>query len=677
MKKSFIYSSVASTVIFALNPALAEETVTEELEAIEVVGTTNKIGTGVDFLSAQSNALITEQQIQESGSVKVDDILKYESGVNVGMYGNDTKQEWIKIRGFDPSLVVDGAPATDHGFYRTMPNTYGIEAIEIVKGADSVIYGGAQTGGLVNVITKRPTQIPQGEIGVNFGTQGYRGVFGDYSGSLNTDNSVRYRLVGDYYHREGDINGKTDNYYIAPSLTWDINKDTGLTVLSSFSRQVGDPTSVHIPANGSLFATSVGTISRSTDYSEPNDEYVDRKQMRIGYEFSHNFGDGLKFTQNYQYYQQDLDWLGVFAWSSDGARTAYRGYSYTDGKMRVHTVDNRLSKEWKGDNWNNTLLGGIDYIHSKTTGVNNGFGTVNATDLFNPVSGNSGIVKSGSTYNTRVYQTGYYLRDQFKLGHFVGNLGFRHDKAKGDTLSGTTYNSYNVSHNSYQASAMYNFDFGLSPYVSYSESFRAEAGVDGYGNPYKPYEGRQYEAGVKYLPSWIDGKISAAYFDLEEKNALVADVTGIQLQIGKRNSKGIEVQADAYIAKNWNVALAYTYTKAEQDVSAIRKVRASLIPRHQASAQLKYRFTNGTLDGVMVGAGVRYVGTTVDEQYFSGYKIPSYTLVDLMVQYDFADHWRMQLNVNNLADKKYLAGCDYYCYFGAERSITGSISYKF
>ncbi|WP_150538684.1 TonB-dependent siderophore receptor [Actinobacillus vicugnae] len=675
MKKTFFYSTVASAVALAISPVMAEETVV--LDEVDVVGSINKIGQGVEFLSAQSNAVINADQIKASGAKKVDEVLKYEAGVQVGSYGNDTKQEWMKIRGFDPSLVIDGAPVADHGFYRTMPNTYGIEAIEIVKGADSITYGAAQTGGLVNIVTKRPTQEAQGEIGVNYGTQGYRGVFGDYSGALTSDNRIRYRLVGDYNHREGDTNGRTDNYYFAPSLTLDLSKNTNITLLSSFSRQVGNPTSVHMPANGTLFPTSVGKIARGTDYSEPNDEYVKRNVWHLGYEFNHDFGDGLKFSQNYHFTQQQLDWLGVFAWSSDGARTAYRGYSYTDGKVKTHTVDNRLSKKWQGENWSNTLLGGVDYVHSKTTGLNNGFGLVNPTDLFNPVAGNSGVVKAGSIYDNKQRQNGFYLRDQFTYGNFVGNVGIRRDKAYGYTVNSASVSNYDTYHTSHQASAMYNFDIGVSPYVSYSESFRPLAGVDSNNNLYKPYEGQQYEAGLKLLPSWLDGKISFAYFHLKEKNALVADASAIQRQVGERVSKGIEIQADANLTENISAAVSYAYTKAEQDISATKKVRAALVPRHQASAQLNYHFKDNTLNGLTVGTAVRYVGTTVDEQYFPGYKVPAYTLVDLSAQYEFAKNWRAQLNITNLTDKKYLAGCDYYCYFGAERSVSGSLSYKF
>lgn len=682
MKKQYIYakSLVALAVMTAYSPAWAEDVPkageTVELETVNVVGSAGKID-GVKFKSAQSNAVIRRDKLDETAAVKVEDALKYESGVRTGMYGYDTKQEWIKVRGFDASVSIDGSPVTQNGFFTTVPNTYGLERVELIKGADSLTYGSSETGGLVNMVTKRPARERQGEIGVNVGTQGQRGIFADYSAPVPAANNVYYRIVGNVFRKEGDTNGKTNNYYIAPSVTWDLGEKTSLTALASFSRQHGVPTSVHLPAKGALFPTAAGRIPAGTHYGEPDADYLKRNQYSAGYEFKHGFGKGWNFTQNYRHNQIDLDWLGTFAWDSDGNRTVSRGYSHTDGRMKTHTIDNRLSKEWKGGNWKNTLLGGVDYLHSDTKGVNNGFGAVNPIDMFAPVYGNGGIVKNATPYTQKQKQLGFYLRNQLTWGGLVANAGIRHDKAKADSLSNGTVSKYDINHTSYQGSLMYNFKNGISPYASYSESFKPITGADAAGNGYKPYEGRQYEAGVKYRPTFMDARFSAAYFDLEEKNALVADASAVQRQIGKRRGKGAEFQADAYFTDNLSAALSYTYTDSKQDLRYNQTVRSALIPKHQASAQVKYAFNSGALNGLTLGTGVRYVGSTADEQYWPGYKIPSYTLVDMMAHYKFGKRWNAQVNVNNLTNKKHLGGCDYYCYYGAERSVLGSVSYKF
>lgn len=137
---------------------------------------------------------------------------------------------------------------------------------------------------------------------------------------------------------------------------------------------------------------------------EPSFDKTDRTQVTAGYELQHDFGNGWKFSQNYRYSHLDLLNQGVFAWGSDGDRTAYRGYSYSDGDSDVHTLDNRISKLWQGDSFENTLLVGMDYVHSTTDGKNNGFGYVPGLDMFNPQYG-ADITLSGDPYHIKLKQT--------------------------------------------------------------------------------------------------------------------------------------------------------------------------------------------------------------------------------------------------------------------------------
>lgn len=76
---------------------------------------------------------------------------------------------------------------------------------------------------------------------------------------------------------------------------------------------------------------------------------------------------------------------------------------------------------------------------------------------------------------------------------------------------------------------------------------------------------------------------------------------------------------------------------------------------------------------------MRYVGSSVTAQgsLYSGAKVPSVTLVDLMARYDFNKNWSTQINVENLGDRRYVAACDYYCYYSAGRNINAQVSYKF
>lgn len=675
MKKTFIYSMLSQVVLLAIAQNAVANEQTAQLDEISVVGSVAKAGK-VEYMTAKSVDVITDKQIADENAQKVDQALRYQAGVTTEIYGGDNDSDWFKIRGFDASTTLDGTALGKNGFFVWLPNTYGLESIEVVKGADSFTYGATETGGVVNLVSKRPTKEAQGEVKLTAGNKYERGVSFDLSNRL-ADN-LRYRVVGDYNKRHGPLNGTwLESYYFAPSLTWDISEKSAFTLLASLQKDVGVPVNPFLPAYGSLIPTVNGTIPHGLNLGEPAQDYTDRSQYSIGYEYTNKFAEGWTFNQNYRFSRLNIDQYNTFAYGSDQISMANRGYAYTVGHTNNHTIDNRISKVWHLGDVENTSTLGIDYQHSQTKGLNNGFGFVSPIDMFKPVYGLATYNPTGSDYRLKTIQLGLYAQNQLRYQNWLWNISARHDKARANSLANGAQTGYHISHNSYSTGLMYQFENGLAPYANYSESFRATAGNDGYGRAYKPFEGKQYEIGFKYLPSFINGTFSLAWFDLQEKNTLVADPSNISVQAGKQTSKGIETQANLALTDNLSTQLAYTYTKAETDLSTSQTIRSALIPRHAYSAKLNYRFTDNLLSGLTLGAGVRYIGSTVDEQYYKGYKVGNYTLADLSAKYEFANNWLAQINVDNLFNKKYLASCSFYCYYGEGRRITGNISYKF
>ena len=675
MKKIFVYSTISQVVLLAIaSHAMANEQ-TAQLDEINIVGSVAKAGK-VEYMSPKSVDIIGEQQISDESAQKVDQALRYQTGVTTEIYGGDNDADWFKVRGFDASTTLDGTALGKNGFFVWLPNTYGLESIEVVKGADSFTYGATETGGVVNLVSKRPTKESKGEVKLTAGNKYERGISFDVNNQF-TDN-LRYRIVGDYNKRHGQLNGTwLENYYFAPSLTWDISDKSALTLLASVQKDVGVPVNPFLPAYGSLIPTVNGTIPYGLNLGEPAQDYTDRSQYSIGYEYTNKFAEGWTFNQNYRFSRLNIDQYNTFAWSSDQISNAYRGYAYTVGHTNNHTIDNRVSKVWNLGKVENTSTFGVDYQYSETKGINNGFGFVSTINMFNPVYGLSTYNPTGSNYNLKTIQLGLYAQNQLRYQNWLWNISARHDRARANSESNGAKTGYNLSHNSYSTGLMYQFDNGLAPYANYAESFRAVAGNDGYGRAYKPFEGKQYEIGFKYLPSFINGTFSLAWFDLEEKNTLVTDPSNISIQAGKQTSKGIEAQANLNITDNLSTLLAYTYTKATTDLSTSQTIRSALIPRHAYSAKVNYHFTDNMLKGLTIGAGVRYVGSTVDEQYYKGYKVGNYTLADLSAKYEFANNWVAQINIDNLFNKKYLASCSFYCYYGEGRRVTGNITYKF
>ena len=644
----------------------------QALATIVVVGSSDKAGG--DFVKQPLSAsVITAQQIADSGVHKLDAALAYEAGVLAQPFGSDNKSQWFKIRGFDASQTLDGTALAPNGFFVWEPEIYGLERLEIVKGANSFNYGASQSGGNVNLVSKRPKLEPQGEINYSVGNLDKREIGADCSGVLADD--ARYRLVGLFRQGDGQQNGTNmDHYYVAPSFAWDLTDRTHFTLLTSFLKKDGVPTTGFLPLYGTVLDTPYGKINPKTNLGEPSRDYSKLEQTSVGYEFSHKFENGLIASQNFRWGRLDLDQLTTFAWGSDNDRLANRGYSYSNGTSDTYSVDNRLVKNFIFKDISNKVMIGLDYRNNKTDAVNNGFGFVPQIDMFNPVY-TPDFAVTASPYNLKSKQLGIYLANQSNFNDLIDlNLGIRRDTAESTVEN---IKAYDVDHTSYNAGLMYHAPFGISPYVNYSTSFLPSTGKDGNNNFYKPYEGKQYEVGVKYLPEWIKGEITLAYFDLNEKNALVTDASNVQSQAGKRTNKGVEFQADLKLSDNLSTLLAYTHNDSKQDLNGGKNIRTPMIPNDQIAAKFSYLLTNSSLlNGLRFGAGVRYVGSTNDEQYYPGYKVGSYTLVDAMLSYPLNKQLDVQLNAINLTDKKYVSACSFYCYYGEGRSVDMRVNYK-
>ena len=649
----------------------------QTLQTVTVVGTVDELQS-LDFYAPNSSAVIRKSDMDAMGARKIDQALQYQAGVLAEPFGGDNKVEWFKIRGFDASVSLDGTPTSPNGYFVWKPEAFGVESAEVLKGPNALVFGASETGGVVNLVTKRPQKQRALELNTNVGNQGRVGMGLDYNNVANADGSVYYRLVAQARKEDGTQRDTTmKSYYIAPSVTMDFNPRTSLTLLASVQREEGRPTNGFLPAYGTIIDTPYGRIDRRLNAGEPGVDELKRTQASAGWLLSHKFNQDWKFTQNYKYTNLDLNQTNTFAYGSDGDRELLRGYSYTDGKSKSHYLDNRISGRWRlSDKVQLLPILGVDYLKSDTDGLNNGFGMAPNLDMFNPQYGKPFDV-TGTPYGLHSKQWGAYASTQLRLGdHWNFNAGIRHDRAKNRGFANGGDSSYDVSKNSLNAGAMYITDFGVAPYISYSESFKPIAGVDGYGTAYRPYEGKQSEVGVKLEPSWLNGTLTLAYFDIKEKNALISDASNIQSQSGQRSNKGLELQGDFKLGKATQVKAAYTRNKSRYDLSTTQTLRTPLVPNNQASLWLNHSFHLADSQKLTMGVGARYNGPTEDQRYSTGKRIAGYTLLDLMVRYDISREWALQLNARNLTDKTYVSGCDFYCYYGAARSVDVQLQYK-
>lgn len=657
----------------------------------------------------QAISVVTRKQMDWQATQEVSQTLRYEPGVRTDMSVINRAQE-INIRGFQvdgsaQGIYLDGLslPTSWYGHYNINP--YGLERVEVLRGPSSVLYGQNGPGGMVNLVSKRPTSEPLHEIELSTGSYGKKQAAFDLSGPVAKDKgNLLYRITGEIRDVGSQIE-YTDTFrgFIAPSFTWKPDDDTSFTLLSSYQKLDRDGSNDQwLPAVGTISPTPNGTISRRFYAGEPGwDTYVQNQAM-IGYAFEKRFDNNVTVRQNARFSHLDTTYRAVipYMWgtNADGSTNYNRldRYAFASKETaNTFVIDNQLQYRTSTGFGDHTILGGVDYKHSyfdTKTGI--GFDAA-PIDPFNPVYGTQPINEPATYLNTHQTQRqlGLYLQDQIKFAdRFIVSLGGRYDNATLDTddVLKTTSTSKNDSAFTWRAGTVYLFDNGIAPYASYSTSFFPQTGTDFYGKDFKPTTGQSYEAGVKYQPPGKAALYTLSLFNITKQNVLTADPdathAGKSVQTGEIRSRGIELSSKFSVSDTVDLTASYTFTDlkvTKSNSSDLGKVPFAAVPRHMASLWVDYALPPGFLEGLGLGGGVRWIGETSDDGE-GVTTVPSFTLVDAAIRYELG-HINKKLsgatfsvNATNIFDKTYVASCNNAttCYYGAGRVITARLKYK-
>ena len=646
----------------------------------------------------RSVSVVTGQRIKDQKSQTLTEVLGYVPGIFAPPFaaGDGLAGDLFFIRGFNATdygygLLRDGLRVQGNR-YDTTSEPYGLERVEIFRGPSSLLYGENAPGGLVNLVSKHPTAAPQGEVQLGYGSNNRRQLGVDISGPLTEAGNILGRVV--MLGRKSDTQTDhvpDDRLYIAPSLTLNFDDYNTLTLLANYQK---DHTNLELglPAAGTLLTNPNGKLSKHTMLGDPNWNTFEREAWSTGYEFSHSFNDDWQFRQNSRYMQSRINrhetWPGDLNNQGFGTRLNMNAYDRYNKSM-VYSLDNQLEGKFQLGELENTVLFGASYDRTSfNQDWDAGFaGTIN---VYNPV-----YLREPTTplavQNTLLEQQmkGVYAQVQSKYDHWLFLLGGRQDwvdsqfrdKVKPSSDSSTTEQKF-----TYQGGVMYQFDNGLTPYVSYSTAFVPVQQISVTGSPLKPITSRQYEVGVKYEPIGWDTAMTLSVYDLRKQDDTYLDsTTNTYRQVGESRAKGAEVEINSNITPNLNLTAAYTYTDARitKDTagSLVEGNQMTGVPRNQASVWGKYRFLEGQLKGLSLGGGVRYFDSAYSytKPTLYGKLDPgSVTLVDAAIGYQIDTHWSVDLNAKNLFDKEYVSGCNDAgrCYWGDSRTLLGTVSYN-
>ncbi|NOV22235.1 TonB-dependent siderophore receptor [Cupriavidus necator] len=637
----------------------------------------------------QSITVITRDRMEAQGAQTVQQAIGYSAGVYAGPFGNDARGDWGKFRGTDFTQYRDGL-LNQVGFYNNVrPDVYALERIDVLRGPSSMLFGQGAVGGILNLVSKRPQAEAAREIGVQFGNYHRKQVQADLTGPLDAEGKWLYRLVALARDSDTQVDYVQDNrYLLAPSLTWRPSQDTSLTLLANFQRDVSGTSVGFFPWRGTLYPNPGGQILDHLFISEPGFDRYTAEQQSVGYEFQHKFNDTVTVRQNLRYSHSSVDYRSIYARFNDanrgwvpGSNTLMNRTVYVNQPtLNSFAVDTQAQTNFRTGPLQHTLLTGVDYQHAEITGNTGVGGSAAPLDVFNPVYGNFTAPGTRALNPATQAQTGLYVQDQLAWNQWLLMLGLRYDWSRA-AQDNTPSASRDDSELTKRAGLMYRSDIGLNPYVSYSESFQGLAGFNKANQAFKPLRGSQWEAGIKYQPPGKNATLTIAAFDMREKNRKTAGVVnGIpdSVQVGEARTRGIEVEALASLTNRLDLIATYTYLDARVTDGTAAEVGKKLAstPSNMASLWANYRFKLFGMPGFVAGGGLRYIGPSYDGADQN--QVGGVTLYDAMIAYDHGP-LRVALNANNLFDKQFLTTClargD--CYFGARRTVVGSVTYRF
>ncbi|ANI30102.1 ferrichrysobactin receptor [Yersinia entomophaga] len=666
------------------------------------VATNSSTGTKTDtplIKTPQAISVVTREQMAAQDATSVAQALRYTAGVISEYRGASNLNDEVTIRGFGSvPRFLDGLSYSSIGGVRRAGqiDPWMLERVEVVRGPASVLYGQVNPGGLINMVSKRPTAESIHKVQARVGNNKLAEAAFDFGGALDDEGKVLYRLNGIGRTQDDAVQSfKQERFAIAPAITFLPNEDTSFTLLTSYQREPEAGSRNFLPARGLLTATQYGYIPRDFNVSDPAFDQSWREQTSVGYAFEHYINDTFKFRQNLRYTQikQHYNYL-VFLDMQPDNRTMNRRAQIERQQYGEFSLDNQLQADfWTGE-LNHTVLTGLDY---KRTRIDSQFlmdrGSKYDLDWVSPVYGlniqESALGVSDDDLN-KLDQVGVYLQDQIEYGNWNLLLSGRYDWSQMKALSRVTSKQTQQDDNAFtgRAAVLYAFDSGISPYVSYSTSFEPNTGKGAPGHEaLKPITARQVEAGIKYQPPGSQTLLTAALYDLRQKNISQRDqVLNYDIPIGETQSQGLETELKSALSDNIDVIASYTYTTAKVRETTRVGEQGKMpptIPHHAAALWGMYTFNEGVLSGLSTGAGVRYMGTSWGDRK-NTFKVPASTVYDWMMRYELGNAvptlkgTSLQVNLNNITDKEYVATCstDSACFYAPGRTATATVSYS-
>lgn len=645
----------------------------------------------------QTVNVIPETLFRDQGARSMNEVLRNVPGV--GFSNGDGQRDQVTIRGFSAiaDQFIDGV-RDDALYYRELAN---IEQVEVLKGPASVLYGRGSSGGLINRITKKPTDKAFTDVTTTVGSWNMKRIELDTNQPLG--DAVGFRLNAAVEDSDSFRDqGFTERNFIAPSLQFNISDKTKLLIQVE-NLEDKRITDFGVPAiNGRPVNVDSSTYYGSSDARD--DDYTESDVLSGAVTLEHQFNNDWKLKNTFRAYDYDLNRNNTVVFKvATNTLLASRRHSFIDRQEHgyFNQTDLSTNADWLG--MKHALLFGMELGYQDKDAQSGNFSPAPPdVNIFNPQPFNNlGTTRIATSRTSSLSQTvGFYVQDLITLNpEWKALVGLRHDRFDQVTDNLITGARFGRTDNEYspRTGLVYQPTPWASMYASYTMSFQPSQetfALAANNTDIAPEETTNYEVGAKL--DFLGGNLSTmvSLFRLERTNIKSTDPTDSTklIPVGEQRTDGLELSVSGRPAHGWDIAAGYAFLDAEITDSpstmgvplsptganiqvALEGNRPSLTPRHSGNLWLTRRFDNG----FGLGGGVVLMG----EQYASPsnvVKLPGYARADMTAFYE-TKKYEVRLLVNNIFDREYFAsahgGVDLDNTPGAPRNAQLSLKLKF
>ena len=657
----------------------------------------------------QSVNYITKELIQDQQAFRITDVIKNVSGINQESISGD-----YMIRGFKTgnNVMINGLRINKGWTPELISN---MERIEVIKGANSALYGYSDPGGTINRVTKKPLAEQRQGISFALGSFNTARTEADLTGPINNEKTLLYR-VNLAYQDAGSFRDlqESKNILIAPSVSFLPGDRTRIDVdlvYNSINARAdrGQPLSGIVKGQAALESTPISQIAT---YSN---SYNKEQGLSLMASISHKISERITFNTsfiNHKYERNDLEhrFNNEYGVDSSGnelptllvmsvrggatKNTSFNSMSYLNMAVKTWHIEHkilvghdyvRLNTPY--GSWGISLTGGYrnaankgaiaTYVPNKKSDylLKNGNPVPNMPyfDLANPNYApqevSSYFTKVTSTATSLYYSNGVYVQDHIKFGKLQMLLGLRQEFYT-DFLNYKKTTEEKVKQTALipRVGLVYSLFKNVNLYGTYVEGFQPQsAGVIGdpaiYGGPFDPLISNMIEGGAK--SEWFNKKltVNTSIYRIELNNVLVnaLDISNPDLleQRGQEVSKGVEVDVMGKVLPNLLVNANYAYNNAiitKSDDPKLVGTGKEYSPDQMGGVWIRYNFIKGKINGLGLSFGTSFVAEqTTDMDLYGDLILPGYTIFDGGIYYKI-NKIQLTLNINNLTDVKYWIG---------------------